>query len=219
MARHGGFHSPAYSLYHLGWGTVRFSSYCPLGCPHSSQISLHPGSLAGVSVPVGRVWLPSGRLPHVGELPDALSVSVSGAEDLCLVGSVFEVGKGCAFCASVPESEHLAVQKGVGACAGAGSVACRWGLEDHCGPGREVGGCWFYHLLQAFLSQNCTSWTFNEVLDPIAYLQPHINPLSTRRMCLDWTRLGVCSVAPGKPPKGPVLWFILVLVLRQGFIM
>lgn len=155
IARHGGVHSPAYSLYHLGWGTVRFSSHCPLGHPHSSQISsLHPGSLAGVSVPVGRVWLPFGRLPDVGELPDALSVSVSGAKDLRLVGSVFEEGKGSVFCASVPESAHLAVRKGAGACAGAGSVTCRWGLEDHCGPGREVRGCWFYDLLQAFLSQH-----------------------------------------------------------------
>lgn len=89
MARRGGVHSPAYNLYHLGWGTVRFS-HCPLGRPHSAQISsLHTVSLAGVSVPVGRIWLPSGRLPDVGELPNALSVSVSGAEDLRLVGSVF----------------------------------------------------------------------------------------------------------------------------------
>lgn len=27
----------------------------------------------------------------------------------------------------------------------------------------------------------CTTWTFNEVPDPIVYLQPHINPLSTRK--------------------------------------
>lgn len=67
---------------------------------------------------------------------------------------MFEVGKGCAFCASVPESEHLAVWKGAGAYAGTGSVACHWGLEDYYGPGREIGGCWLYHLLQAFLSQH-----------------------------------------------------------------
>lgn len=141
IARHGGVHSPAYSLYHLGWGTVRFSSHCPLGRPHSSQISsLHPGSLAGVSVPVGRIWLPFGRLPDVGELPDALSVSVSGAKDLRLVGSVFEVGKGCVFCASVPESAHLAVRKGAGACAGLWHAVGVWKTTVGLGERSEVAG-------------------------------------------------------------------------------
>lgn len=158
------------------WGFIFLPPTCTTWAGGQQVLRLCSRTSLLLSALLPASWLLSRCLPPQEELGCRLAdflrwrvsclmpsvLSVPGTEDLGLVGSVFahEVGKGCASCGSVPE--HLAEWKG----AGAGSVACPWG------SGRPL---WTWERVQRLLVLSsvtglpvtaCTSWTFNEVLDP-----------------------------------------------------